>query len=125
MPLGFVLLPDFLLKGFLFSLWPVALQVVQPYLRQHIGRLFAAHDRDPGIGPGPQKARAVGATAHAVVAGAETAADNHGELRHRGGGHCRHHLGAILGYAAGLVFLSHHETGDVLQEYQGNPPLAA
>ena len=77
------------------------------------------------VRPHPQEARAVGAAAHAVVAGAEAAADDHGELRHLRAGDGRHHLGAVLGDAAGLVFLPDHEAGDVLQEQQRNAALAA
>ena len=39
--------------------------------------------RDARVRPHPQEARRVGAAAHAVVAGAEAAADDHRELRHR------------------------------------------
>ena len=49
---------------------------------QHGRCLLAAHHRDPGVGPHPQEARVVGAPAHAVVAGAEGAADDHRQLRH-------------------------------------------
>src|SRR3989475_7233835 len=49
---------------------------------QHAGRLLAAHDRDARVGPHPQEARRIGAAAHAVVARAEGAADDDGELRH-------------------------------------------
>ena len=40
--------------------------------------------------------------------------------RHRG-----HHLGAVLGDAAGLVFAADHEAGDVLQEHQRDAALGA
>src|SRR6201999_1489569 len=53
------------------------------------------------------------------------AADDQRELRHGGGGNSGHQLGAILGDAAGFVFASDHEAGDVLQENQRNVPLAA
>ena len=46
-------------------------QVVQAHRQQHVGRLLAAHHRDAGVRPHPELARAVGAAAHAVVAGAE------------------------------------------------------
>src|SRR6202012_4246224 len=42
-----------------------------------------------------------------------------------GGGHGRHHLGAVLGDAARLVFTADHEAGDVLQEHQRDPALVA
>ena len=47
------------------------------------------------------------------------------ELGHAGAGDGRHHLGAVLGDAAGLVFLADHEAGDVLQEHQGDAALGA
>ncbi len=53
--------------------------------------------------------RPVGAAAHAVVAGAEAAANDDGELGHGGAGHSGHKLRTILGNTAGLVFASHHE----------------
>ena len=93
--------------------------------RQHAGRLRATHHADARVGPRPQAAAAVGAAAHAVVAGPERAADDDRELGHLGrGGHGRDELGAVLGDAAGLVLASDHEAGDVLQEEQGDPALA-
>jgi hypothetical protein len=65
------------------------------------------------------------AAAHAVVAGAEAAADQHGELGHLGGGDGGDHLGAVLGDAAVLVLAADHEAGDVLQEDQRNAALGA
>ena len=44
--------------------------------------LLAAHHRDARVRPHPELARRVGAAAHAVVAGAERAADDHRELGH-------------------------------------------
>src|SRR5438105_2156464 len=67
---------------------------------EHARRLLATHDRDARVGPHPQHAWTVRATAHAVVPGAERSAHDHGELRHRRGGHCSHHLRAVLGDAA-------------------------
>ena len=61
----------------------------------------------------------------AVVAGAERAADHHGELRHGGARDRRHQLGAVLGDAAGLVLAPDHEAGDVLQEDQRDAALVA
>src|SRR5205814_4503618 len=90
------------------------LDAVALHRGQHAGRLLAAHHADARVGPHPEEARAVGAAAHAVVARAETAADDHGELRHVGGGHRSHHLGAVLGDAFALVLAAHHEAGDVL-----------
>ena len=49
-------------------------------LRQHAGGLGAAHDRDAGVGPHEQEVGAVGAPAHAVVARAKAAPQDHGEL---------------------------------------------
>ncbi|KAI3480412.1 hypothetical protein L1887_57426 [Cichorium endivia] len=93
-------------------------------LGQHAGRLLGAHHADPRVRPHPQEARVVGAAAHAVVAGAEAPADDHGELRHLGAGHRSDQFGAVLGDAAGLVFLPDHEAGDVLQEQQRDTALA-
>src|SRR5690606_18810397 len=87
-------------------------QAVALDLRQHAGRLFAAHHRAARVGPHPQETRRVGASAHAVVARAEAAADDPRELRHPCAGDRRHHFGAVAGYAFGLVFLADHETGD-------------
>ena len=45
-------------------------------------------------------------------------------LRHLRAGDRRHHLGAVLGDAAGLRRLADHEARDVLQEQQGDAALA-
>src|ERR1043165_6195494 len=79
-------------------------------------RLLAAHDRDARVRPHPQEARRVGAAAHAVLPGAEGAAEDHGEFRHPGGGHRGDHLGAVLGDAAGLVLLARSEERRVGKE---------
>ena len=97
---------------------PAALQCLALDGRQHAGGLLAAHDRGARVRPLKQEARAVGAAAHRVIAGAEAAADDHGVLRHRRAGHGRHQLGAVLGNAARLRGLAHHEAGDVLQKHQ-------
>src|SRR5450830_1096313 len=126
--LVFVLLTDRGLEGFFFVSAPLAalgLDAVTLDGGQHAGRLLAAHDADAGVGPHPQEARAVGAAAHAVVAGAEAAANDDGELGHAGRGHRRDHLGAIAGNAFVLVLAAHHEAGDVLQEHQRDLALAA
>ena len=123
-----VLLKDGRAKLVLFvsgELLPLLLQLVFLDLDEHAGRLFAAHDGDAAVGPRKQEARLVGAAAHAVVAGAEGAADEHGEFGDVGGGDGLHHLGAILGDAAGLVLLADHEAGDVLQEQQRHLALVA
>src|SRR4051794_27628836 len=93
--------------------------------RQHAGGLLRSHHADAGAGPHPQEARRIGAAAHAVVAGTIAAADDDGELRNARGRHRRHHLGAVAGDAFALVLASHHEAGDVLQEYQWHLALAA
>src|SRR5690606_42065012 len=46
---------------------------------QDAGGLLAAHDADAAVGPGEQEAGRIGPAAHAVVARAETAADQDGE----------------------------------------------
>ena len=51
-------------------------------LVHHRRRLLAAHDADARVRPHEQEARRVRAAAHAVVAGAERAADDHRQLRH-------------------------------------------
>ena len=72
---------------------------------QHAGRLLAAHDADARVRPHPQEARAIGTAAHRVVAGAETAADDDGELRHVRAGDGGDHLRAVLGDAGLSYFL--------------------
>ncbi len=91
---------------------------------QHAGGLFAAHDADAAVRPGEQEPRRIGAAAHAIVAGPETAADQDGELGRFGRSHRGDQLGPVLGDAAGLIFAADHEAGDVLQEHQGNLALA-
>ena len=127
MALPLVLLADRRLERLLVGRAPVAalglgrLLAQQP---QNGSSLLAAHDRDARIRPHPEEARGVGAPAHAVIAGAVAAADDHGVFRHVGGGDRGHHLGAVLGDAARLVFAPDHEAGDVLQEQQRNVALA-
>src|ERR1700691_958178 len=128
MALGLVLLADRGLEAFLLLLAPffaARARPIAPHRGQHIGRLLAAHHRDARIGPGPQKARRIGAAAHGVIAGTEAAADDDGEFGHVGAGYRRYHLGAVLGDAASLVFLADHEAGNVLQEDQRNAALRA
>ena len=67
---------------------------------------------------------AVGAAAHAVVARPEGAAGDDGELRHLRARHGHDQLGAVPGDTARLVLLADHEARDVLEEDEGNPPLA-
>src|SRR6185437_13626598 len=85
MALAFVLLADWGLESVFFFSGPLAtarFDAVALDRRQHACRLFAAHYRNARVGPHPQEARAVGAPAHRVIAGAETAANHHGEFRH-------------------------------------------
>src|SRR5690606_25652103 len=127
-PFVLVLLADRRLEGFLFLGAPAAaatFNAVAPHRREHAGRLFAPHDGDAGIRPEVKHARAKGASAHAVVSSAEGAADDDGELRHRGRGNRRHHLGSMAGDAFVFVLAADHEAGDVLQEDERDPTLAA
>src|SRR5690554_4487991 len=89
------------------------------------GGLFAAAHRDAGVRPHPEEIRAVGTAAHAVVASAEGATDQYGDLRYVGTGYGHDHFGAMLGNAFGFVFLANHEPGDILQEQQRDVALAA
>ncbi len=127
MALALVLFEDRLLDGrhlIVAEALAGALALLLLDLGEHPGGLFATHHGDARVGPHPEEARVVGAAAHAVVAGTEAAADEHGELRHLGAGHRGDQLGAVLGDATGLVFLPDHETGDVLQEQQRDAALA-
>src|SRR5262249_58771336 len=68
-----VLLADRRLEGLLVGGAPAAalgLDRLLPQQAEHAGGLLAAHDRDARVRPHPQKARAVGAAANAVIAGA-------------------------------------------------------
>src|SRR5712692_10012902 len=120
MPLALVLLADRRFEG-LFSLSGRKIPFDR---REDTRRLLAAHDRYARVRPHPQEAGAVGAAAHAVVAGAERAADDQRELGHLGGGDCGHHLRAVLGDTARLVLLADHVAGDVLQEEKRYAALA-
>jgi hypothetical protein len=127
MALLLVLLADRRLERLVVGRAPAPALGLDPFLAQqaqHRRRLLAAHHRDARVRPHPEEARAVGAPAHAVVAGAVAAADDHRVFRHAGGGDRRHHLGAVLGDAAGLVFAADHEARDVLQEQQRDVALA-
>src|SRR5579883_2526713 len=128
MALRLVLRADGRLEGFLLLRAPGAaarFEIVAAHGREHRRRLLAPHHRDARIGPHPQQARAIGATAHAVIAGAEAAADDEGEFRHIGAGDRRYHLGAVLGDAARLVFAPDHEAGDVLEKDERDAALRA
>ncbi len=63
--------------------------------------------------------------AHAVVAGAVGPAHDKRQFGHLSARHGVHKLSAVLGDATGLGVTPHHKTGDVLEEEQGNPSLAA
>jgi len=95
------------------------------HLGEHARCLLASHDANLGVRPHEHEPRAVGAPAHAVIAGAERAADHDGELGHGGGGDGVHELRAVFRDALSLVLLAHHETGDVLHEEKRHLALAA
>ena len=127
-PLGLVFGPNWRLERFLVGLRPFApfrLERVAPQRREHARRLFAAHDADARVGPHEEEARRIGAPAHAVIAGAERAADNQGDLGHVGAGDRGDELRAVLGDASRLVALPDHEAGDILQEQHRHVALGA
>src|SRR4051812_30377975 len=126
--LSLVLLEDRRLdRGLLVGapLVTTCLDAVASHRCQHGRRLLAAHDGDAGVRPHPQEARVVRAAAHAVVAGAEGPADDHGELRDAGGRDGGDELRAVLGDAARLVVAADHEAGDVLEEDERDLALVA
>src|SRR3954468_5270869 len=94
-------------------------------LFHHRGGHIAAHTRDPGVGPHEEDPGRVGTAAHAVVAGAEGAADDDGQLGDAGGGDSGDHLGAVLGDPPRLVLGADHKAVDVLEEDEGDAPLVA
>src|SRR3546814_6294732 len=71
-------------RGFVFSAPGLSLRFerIATHGREHVGGLFTAHHRDLRVRPGPKEARRICTTAHAVVAGAVRAADQHREFRH-------------------------------------------
>ena len=86
--------------------------------------LLAAHHRNPGVGPCEEKTRRIRAAAHAIIARAKAAADEHrdlGHLRCRDGGH---QFCAMPGDALGFVFSAHHEARDILEKQQRRLSLA-
>src|SRR6195256_1656355 len=90
MALAVVLLADRLLESFFLLLRPrpaPRLDIVAPHGGEHARRLLAAHHRDARAGPHPQEARPVGTAAHAVIARAIAAANDHREFRHADGRH--------------------------------------
>ena len=64
-------------------------------------------------------------SAHAVIARAKAAADQHGDFGHACGGDGGNELRAMLGNALRLIFTTDHEAANVLQEQQRYPPLAS
>src|SRR4051812_40361973 len=126
--LALVLLANRRLEAFLFLRGPLAaaaLDAVALHRGEHRRRLLAAHHRDACIRPGPQEARVECTPAHAVVARAERAAEDHRELGHLRARHGGDHLRPVPRDALVLVFLPDHEAGDVLQEQQRNAALRA
>ena len=95
-----------------------------PDHREHDRRLLSAHHGDARVGPHPELPGPVGTAAHGVVAGAERAARDDGELRHVGAGDRGDELGAVAGDPAFLGVLADHEAGDVLEEDERDPALA-
>src|SRR5437660_11291787 len=76
---------DGLVKLLLFllaQLLALALELLDLDLDQRPGRRVAAHHGVARRGPGKDEARVVGLPAHGVVAGAEAAAADDGDLRH-------------------------------------------
>src|SRR5579872_5034366 len=122
MALPFILRTDRRLERFLLV---HALRLTATHLRQDSRGLLAPHHRYPRIRPHEQKPRFVRSAAHAIVARAITAADDHRQLRHGRGGNRGHQLRTVLRNAARFIFPSHHEPRDVLQEHQRNASLAA
>ena len=80
---------------------------------------------DARVRPHPELPRRIRAAAHAVVARAETSADDDGELRHFRARDGRNELRAVFGDAAVFVLFADHEAGDVLQEEQRRSALRA
>jgi len=74
MALALVVVENRLLKLLFFLLIPIRI-LLTFNLRQHIGGLLASHHGDARIGPHKKEAGIVSATTHAVIAGAEGAAD--------------------------------------------------
>src|SRR5205085_7072790 len=71
--LRLIVLPDRLLEG--FGLLGRPFVGVTVHGRKYARRLLAAHHADAAIGPGEEEARRIGPAGHAVIAGAEAAAD--------------------------------------------------
>jgi len=92
---------------------------------EHSGGLVATHHGDAAVGPHEQEARIVGATTHTVVTSTIRATDQDSDLGDIGGGDGGDELGAVLGDTTAFVILTNHETGDVLEEEEGNTALRA
>ena len=105
--------------------FPATLDLLTSNRREYRRRLLAAHDGDATGRPHPEKTRGESSPAHRIVARTKRSADHHGELRYSSRGHRGHHLGAVLGDAAGLRIRADDETGDVLQEHERNAALVA
>ena len=76
------------------------------------------------LGQVNRKRGRIGAAAHAVIARAEAAADQDGDLRHARRGDGGDELGAMLRDAFRLILPAHHEARNVLQEQQRDSALA-
>src|SRR6478672_1743952 len=82
--LSFILLEKRrLVCGFVFrGPRPVVFLELFPFnLRQHVGSLLTAHDRNASVRPCPEEARTESTPAHTVISSAEAAADDNCELR--------------------------------------------
>ncbi len=89
------------------------------YDLHHAAELLGAHHGDAAIGVAEEEARLVGPPHHGVVAGAVAGSDHKGDGGHLAVAHGIDEFGAVLDDAAALVFLAHHEAGDVLKKYEG------
>ena len=127
-PFAFVLVEDRTADGLLlFGAERLALarELVALHGGQHASGLLSTHDRDAGIGPHPEKARIVRASAHSVVAGAERAANDDSKFRDDRVGDGVHHLRPVLRDAASFVLPPDDEAGDVLEEDKRDAALIA
>jgi hypothetical protein len=123
-----VLLNHFLLELLLGLQVPLAAGLNRAVLLngdEHASSLLAAHDRDLRIGPRKEEPRTVCPAAHAVISGAEAAAEEERDFGHLRGGDCVDHFRAVFGDSLVLVLLADHEAGDVLQKEERSLPLRA
>src|SRR5688572_22521994 len=118
-PLALVRVEDRRLEGIAFRV------VLEPAADrgQDPGRLLATHHGDPGVRPGPQESRLVGAAGHRIVAGPEAATDEDRELWDLGVRDGHDELRPVLGDAGLLVLAPDHEARDVLEEDERDPAL--